>query len=103
IKPPQQVNPDVMADLLMATDNSFDEFIREGNLEKAPQLANAVPRSVSRENLLDLQERTEVINSIIGKIESSEVKAIVELLQSSSVIGSAPQALDTAFPESLVN
>ncbi|PFX18868.1 Latrophilin-like protein 1 [Stylophora pistillata] len=42
-----------------------------------------------------------VINSIIGSIESWKVKDIVELLQSSFVIGSALHALETASPESL--
>lgn len=53
----------------MATDISFAEFIRKGNLGKAAQIANAVLRSVSRENSLDLQVRPEIFSAnLLNKI-----------------------------------
>ncbi|XP_022803339.1 polycystic kidney disease protein 1-like 2 [Stylophora pistillata] len=95
IKPTQRVQPASVN--LMANNSLFNVFIKKRNLEKAALIANSVLRSMSRKPSMD----SRVINYIIGKMESLEVKNVVEILQSSSVIGSALELLETVSPESL--
>ncbi|PFX17538.1 hypothetical protein AWC38_SpisGene18143 [Stylophora pistillata] len=79
IKPSKQVKRNVIENLLMATDSSFNEYIKEGNLGKTAQIANAVLRSVSRENSLDLQGKilVKISMTIIEKIADSVLAVTV--------------------------
>ncbi|PFX14626.1 Polycystic kidney disease protein 1-like 2 [Stylophora pistillata] len=91
-----------ITNLLMANDSSFTELIQGGNLREAALLANTVLQSVLQENSTDLQKRYTVMHNILVKISSLERKSVADLLQSSSVIGSALLVLDKVNHEALL-
>ncbi|CAH3159311.1 unnamed protein product, partial [Pocillopora meandrina] len=84
IKPSPNVTPEFIANLR-------EKFIKIKNLREAALIANALIRSVSHETSMDLQEKYKVMNDILDKISPLETKTVFDLLQKSSVIGSALQ------------
>ncbi|XP_027058239.1 sperm receptor for egg jelly-like, partial [Pocillopora damicornis] len=101
ISPYQNVSSDVITNLLLANDSLFQKFIEIGNLRKAVPIANSVLLSVSQETSMNFQERYEVMNYILEKISPLEAKTVSDLLQKSSVIGSALKALEEVPHQSL--
>ncbi|CAH3159297.1 unnamed protein product [Pocillopora meandrina] len=102
ISPYQNVSTDFITNLLLANDSLFQKFIAIGNLRKAALLANSVLLSVSQETSMNFQERYKVMNYILENISPLEAKTVFDILQKSSVIGSALPVLEEVPHQSLV-
>ncbi|XP_067023241.1 polycystin-1-like protein 2 [Acropora muricata] len=86
---------------LTAQDSLFNRLIRNGDLNKATQLANTLLEAIAKDSPLSLAKKTKINEFIIRNIVSLNVKSIPELLQVSSVIGSAIQDTDAVSVKSL--
>ncbi|RMX54592.1 hypothetical protein pdam_00023671 [Pocillopora damicornis] len=96
VRPSQSLRPDKIKSFLMPNDSLFQEVIRKGDLGKAAQLANSVLATL--ETRMNFEEKIKVIDFIIRNIASVKVNNTADLLQSSSVIGSALHVLEKVSP-----
>ncbi|KAL9967107.1 hypothetical protein ACROYT_G025275 [Oculina patagonica] len=102
VKPSQLLRPENVTKFLSANNSLFRYAIKDGDLSKAAQIANAVLQAVLHDTAMDSDQKSKVQDFIIKSTLSLQVKSIPDLLQSSSVIGSALRETQTVSSKSLV-
>ncbi|XP_078381457.1 sperm receptor for egg jelly-like [Oculina patagonica] len=80
----------------------LDDLDQMDDLNRAVQIANTILRAISRHSTLDRIEKTKTKELIVQKIATFQVKTLPDLLQSSSVLGSATQDTETVSEKTLV-
>ncbi|XP_022787369.1 polycystic kidney disease protein 1-like 2 [Stylophora pistillata] len=103
VKPSGRSRPENISGLLMAYESLLNDVIRAGDLSKAAQIANSVLQTVSQDTTISFQNKAKIQDFLIAKIISLPVRNLPDLLQSSSVIGSALQVTDRMSSNTLVS
>ncbi|XP_078376213.1 polycystin family receptor for egg jelly-like [Oculina patagonica] len=101
VEPSPFLGPENITNFLKANNSMFNDAIKNGDLSKAAQIANAVLQAVLQDGTMDSKEKAKIQDIIIKNIVSLPVKSLPDLLQSSSVIGSALQETETVSSTSL--
>ena len=61
VKPSELSSPKNFTSFLTARDSSFNQFVNNGDLNKATQLANTLLEAIAKDSPLSLAEKTKVI------------------------------------------
>ncbi|KAL9965156.1 hypothetical protein ACROYT_G028918 [Oculina patagonica] len=80
----------------------LDDLDQMDDLNRAVQIGNTILQAISRHSTLDRIEKTKTKELIVQKVATFEVKNLPDLLQSSSVLGSATQDTETVSEKTLV-
>ncbi|XP_068742451.1 polycystin-1-like protein 2 [Montipora capricornis] len=89
--PSRNLSTENLTNFFTDRDSYFNKVIKNGDLGKAAQIANTLLQAVSKDSTLPFAKKTKIRELIIQNIVGLKVDNIPQLLQVSSVIGSAIQ------------
>lgn len=61
VEPSKLLTSENISNFLKANDSLFNNVIKDGDFDKAAQIANAVLQAISMNKMMDLKEKTKVI------------------------------------------
>ena len=61
VEPSKLLTAENISDFLKANDSLFNNVIKDGDFDKAAQIANAVLQAITEDKMMDLTEQSKVI------------------------------------------